>query len=299
MTNVVRPVVSVVLGTYNRLPFLQAAIAGIRSSEIDVPYEIIVVDGGSTDGTIDWLVRQRDIIAIVHHNREMIDDVMSRKRSWGYFINLGFRCAEGRYLCLLSDDAVVHPDTIANGVMQFDRELDAGRKPGAVAFYWRSWPEETQYRICRTLADHLMVNHGLFLREAVAEVGWIEEDLYSFYCADGDLSLKLWHAGYEVAGCESALVEHFESADIAIRQDNLATVQVDWQRYTAKWSGIYFDPEKPYAGQWITLIGVPGRDAARLFPESARQKRTEQRGRSRMTTAMRQLRRLLRPGSAY
>ena len=47
--------VSVVLGTYNRLSFLKATIASVRASQIDVPYEIIVVDGGSTDGTIGWL----------------------------------------------------------------------------------------------------------------------------------------------------------------------------------------------------------------------------------------------------
>ena len=58
MKQIVPAQVSVVLGTYNRLPFLKSTIASVRSSQIDVPYEIIVVDGGSTDGTIDWLTEQ-------------------------------------------------------------------------------------------------------------------------------------------------------------------------------------------------------------------------------------------------
>src|ERR1019366_3649382 len=121
-----KPAVSVVLGTYNRLSFLKATIDSVRASEIGRPYEIIVVDGGSTDGSLDWLVCQRDIITIVQHNRETIDETTRRKRSWGYFMNLGFKCAEGRYICLISDDSVVHPDTIANGVKRFDQELGQG-----------------------------------------------------------------------------------------------------------------------------------------------------------------------------
>ena len=82
--------ISVVLGTYNRLPFLKATIASVRASQIDLPYEIIVVDGGSTDGTIDWLTEQRDIISIIQHNREVSAGKARRKRSWGYFMNFAF-----------------------------------------------------------------------------------------------------------------------------------------------------------------------------------------------------------------
>src|SRR5579859_4414141 len=57
------PKLAVVLGTYNRMSLLQGAIASIRDDIKDAfPYTIIVVDGGSTDGSIEWLFDQRDII---------------------------------------------------------------------------------------------------------------------------------------------------------------------------------------------------------------------------------------------
>jgi glycosyltransferase involved in cell wall biosynthesis len=266
MGDLTRPVVSIVLGTYNRLAFLQAAIASIRASRIEVPCEIIVVDGGSKDGTIQWLVGQRDIITIVQHNRETIGKTTKRKRSWGYFMNLGFKCAEGRYICLISDDSVVHPDTIANGVRRFDRELAQGRRLGGLAFYWRSWPVEDRYRVGITLSNKLFVNHGLFLRDAVEQAGWIDEERYGFYCADGDLSLKIWNSGLAIDACEDALLEHFEEADIGLRQGNLASLEADRQNYTTRWTGIYFDPSNPILGGWIYLDGVRTRNADHLFP---------------------------------
>ena len=270
MSKTERPAVSIVLGTFNRRPFLEAAIASVRASLIGSPYEIIVVDGGSDDGTIDWLVRQHDIITIVQHNRVQVAGKSMRRRSWGYFMNLGFKCAEGRYICLLSDDCAVHPDTIANGLAQFDRDVGAGRLLGALAFPWRSWPEEKNYRVCMTIGDNLMANYGLFLRDAVAEVGWIEEERYSFYHADADLSLKLRQAGYEIAICEQALLEHYERAGIALREGNLATDETDWKALTARWRGIFFDPDSPKPGHWVTLDGIAARPADHLFPDCAR-----------------------------
>jgi glycosyltransferase involved in cell wall biosynthesis len=261
--------VSIVLGTYNRLAFLKATIASVRSSQIDFPYEIIVVDGGSKDGTLEWLVQQRDIISIVQYNREMVEGRPRRKRSWGYFMNLGFKCAEGRYICLISDDSVIHPDTLANGVRRFDREVANGRRLGALAFYWRSWPEEKKYRVSSTLGNNAMVNHGLFLREAVEQVGWIDDKRYDFYCADGDLALKIWHAGYEIVACDEALLEHFERVDPYIRKQNLTGLNTDWTSYVDRWKGIYYDPAQPSIGEWTYLEGVPVRNADHLFPRQA------------------------------
>jgi glycosyltransferase involved in cell wall biosynthesis len=44
---------SVVLGSYNRKRFLKHTLRNIRNELVNfnVPHEIIIVDGGSTDGT--------------------------------------------------------------------------------------------------------------------------------------------------------------------------------------------------------------------------------------------------------
>ena len=54
------PPVAVVLGTYNRLTLLQACVASLRRSVGALTYQILVADGGSTDGSRAWLMEQRD-----------------------------------------------------------------------------------------------------------------------------------------------------------------------------------------------------------------------------------------------
>jgi GT2 family glycosyltransferase len=245
--------ISVVLGAYNRRSFLKAAIESVRGNGITVPYEIIVVDGGSTDGSLRWLSRQKDIITIIQHNRGTYLGKPIPRRSWGYFMNLGFKCTQGKYILMISDDSLVVPGSIMKGYDCAESLLAQGRMIGAVAFYWRNWPDQDQYWVGLTLGDKLMVNHGLYRRDAVESIGWIDEERYKFYHADGDLSLKLWQNGHEVVDCPDAFIEHFTHANLKTRHSNHEWQKADWSAYLDRWTDIYYDPEKQNIGSWNLL----------------------------------------------
>ncbi len=89
--------ISVVTGTYNRLTHLQNLVASVRKSiHYSVPYEIVIVDGGSTDGTINWCKEQSDINLIQHG--KLLGAVKA--------FNDGAKAAKGRYVILANDDIV-------------------------------------------------------------------------------------------------------------------------------------------------------------------------------------------------
>ncbi|MBI4232783.1 glycosyltransferase [Candidatus Peregrinibacteria bacterium] len=245
-------VVSVVLGSYNRLDFLKLTLESIRKELVELPHEIIVVDGGSTDGTLRWLMEQKDVITIVQHNRGTWRGEKIQRRSWGYFMNLGFKAANGTYVCMLSDDCLVVPGAIRNGCALFDDRRKNRESIGAVAFYWRNWPDQKEYVVGLTLGKKMFVNHGLYLKEALEQVGYIDEETYAFYHADGDLCLKMWEKGLAVIDSPDSYIEHFGHANIKVKADNLTKQKQDWENYTKRWDSLFYHKETKETGGWIT-----------------------------------------------
>lgn len=244
--------VSVVLGSYNRKKFLKLTVETIRQelTQAEFPSEIIIVDGGSTDGTLRWLSQQKDIITIVQHNRGTWHGKKIQRRSWGYFMNLGFKCAHYKYICMVSDDCLVVPKAIINGYHLFEQQLRNGKNVGAVAFYWRNWPDQKKYWVGLTLGNKMFVNHGIYLHQALKDVNYIDEDNFNFYHADGDLCLKLWQNGYSVIDSPDSFIEHFSHTNSSLRKSNLEGQKEDKENYLKKWEGFYYQKGDPNWGSW-------------------------------------------------
>lgn len=257
--------ISIILGTYNRKKFIQLTIDSIRDeiARSDFPCEIIVVDGGSTDGTLPWLSEQGDIITIIQHNRGTWRGKKIQRRSWGYFMNLGFKCAQYKYICMLSDDCLVVPNAIVNGYNLFEEKNKKGENIGAVAFYWRNWPDDEKFHVKCTIKDKMMVNHGLFLSEAIRSVNYIDEDSYKFYCADGDLALKLWNSGYIIIDSKNSLIEHYSHANIGVRESNTNYFKDDLKAKINKWNGVFYPLNSDLNGSEIKLDTLVDKEFAK------------------------------------
>jgi glycosyltransferase involved in cell wall biosynthesis len=230
---------SIILGSYNRLSFLKLTIESIRKEQQALSSalnsEIIVVDGGSDDGSLEWLSEQKDIIPVVQHNRGTWQGKEIERRSWGYFMNLAFKCAQGKYICMISDDSLLVPGSLKNGIEQFERELGQGNKVGAMAFYWRNWPEQKEYHVGNPFNSHMYVNHGLYLKQALEEIDFIDEENYSFYFADIDLCFRLWRKGYQCIDAQSSYVEHYSHANFDVRKKNSLVAEKDHEAFIKRW----------------------------------------------------------------
>jgi glycosyltransferase involved in cell wall biosynthesis len=59
----VKPIVSVIIPTHDRLPMLQEAVRSVQQQTLE-HWELIVVDDGSSDGTWQWLQSRTDIRSV-------------------------------------------------------------------------------------------------------------------------------------------------------------------------------------------------------------------------------------------
>ena len=150
-------------------------------------------------------------------------------------MNLGFKVAQGRYICMLSDDCLVIPRAIRNGIAVCDEKLQEGERVGAVAFYWRDWQGKVNYRVGLTWGSKMFVNHGLYVNAALAEIGYADEDRYVFYHADGDICLRLAEADYACIESPNSYIEHHKHVNAKVKAENRQHVISDWAAYKKRW----------------------------------------------------------------
>ncbi len=100
--------VSVIIPSYNRLHLLQNAIDSVVSQSV-VPCEVIVVDDGSSDGTVLGVFK-----ASLRNNRAFMRVLRMRHCGMpGAVRNVGIRHARGDYIAFLDSDDVWLADKLA------------------------------------------------------------------------------------------------------------------------------------------------------------------------------------------
>ncbi len=166
------PDVSVIVVTMNALPWLEQCLESVRG------LDVIVVDHGSTDGTLE-LVREKfpDVELVEQENRGM-----------GGGNNAGMRLASGRYWFLLNSDAWVvgdgierlvsfadaHPEAAVVGPRLLNTDGTLQRSARAEPTVWRL---TTEYAGVRKLAPGSSLLNPLYLggfdHRSVREVDWL------------------------------------------------------------------------------------------------------------------------------
>ncbi len=109
------PLVSIVVPSYQQVSYLRAAIDSVLAQDYE-PVEILVMDGGSTDGSVDVLESYGDRIRF----RSRRDDGQCDA------INEGFRSSRGEIVAWLNSDDIYYPGAISEAVRCLKKEPDAG-----------------------------------------------------------------------------------------------------------------------------------------------------------------------------
>lgn len=104
--------ISIITPTLNRAKFLEENILSVKNQ--DYPYlEHIIIDGGSTDGTVELLKR--------YENQYNMKWISEKDKGIIDALNKGFRIAKGDIFCWLDSDDTYLPGTIKKIVEVFQK----------------------------------------------------------------------------------------------------------------------------------------------------------------------------------
>jgi glycosyltransferase involved in cell wall biosynthesis/GT2 family glycosyltransferase len=203
-------VVSVVVCTYNRCNYLKGCLSSLKEQTCS-PFEIIVVNGPSTDGTAEMLSAHPDIAVI----RQRSLDGISRAR------NLGISAARGAIIAFIDDDAEADPrwleclaenyadDAVGcagglvlgpDGRPQFDNGTIV---PWGIPRIHREDGrrlEKHEYQIC-------MGTNMSFRRDVLFRLDGFDP-YFRYYHDESDLCVRAARAGYKVRYDRRAVVKH-------------------------------------------------------------------------------------------
>ena len=106
--------VGIVVVTYNRLELLKEVIDALRNQSYNET-QIIVVNNGSTDGTLIWLEEQKDIITITQDNLG---------GAGGFFTGMKYVAQNGFDYCWIMDDDVICTPTALQELLEAYHQKD-------------------------------------------------------------------------------------------------------------------------------------------------------------------------------
>jgi len=229
-----RPVVSIVTPSYNQAAFLEQTIRSVLAQ--DYPnIEYIVVDGGSTDGSVEIIKRYADRIARwVSEPDEGQSDA----------INKGFRMATGEIVAWLNSDDLYFPQTLSSAVKRFEENAALGLFYGDCVFvdrdgqFLRYFTEVEPYSAfrLRNCSDFIMQPTTFFRRDVLFDIGLLDAGLH--FAMDWDLWCRFARSGcgvrYEPKLIAATRV-YPATKTTAGSGPRLDEIKAVWKRYRTAW----------------------------------------------------------------
>lgn len=122
------PLVSIVTPSFNQAPYLEATIKSVLSQ--DYPrIEYLIVDGGSTDGSVEIIKKySRAQAAVLGGDEEKVVDwwVSEKDKGQTDAINKGFARASGEILAWINSDDTYNPSAISSAVNYLREHPEVG-----------------------------------------------------------------------------------------------------------------------------------------------------------------------------
>ncbi|WNZ48412.1 glycosyltransferase [Leptolyngbya boryana CZ1] len=201
---------SVVIPTYNRKPILEKCLRAMERQTF-ADYEIVVVDDGSTDGTVEWL---QSHAAEFPHVRLFCQNHGGAAGARNY----GVEQAKGDTIVFIDSDLVVtdvflqsHVETLIQGQKELghDRLFTYGRVINTANF---DDPTSEPYKLTDFSAAYFATGNVAIARHWLIEAGLFDTGFKQYGWEDLELGVRLKNLGLKLIKCPEAVGYHWHPA---------------------------------------------------------------------------------------
>jgi GT2 family glycosyltransferase len=225
---------SVIIVNYNVKHFLEQCLCSVQKAIAGMPAEIMVVDNGSADNSIDYLQPKFPAFQFI---------VSKENLGFAKGCNVGLKAAAGKYILFLNPDTLIpedcfqkciaflqsHPDAGALGIKMLDGKgkfLKESKRsfPSPMTSLYKLFGLSKLFPRSKTFSayhlGHLNENEnhvvdvlaGAFMmikKEVLEKVGSFDE-IFFMYGEDVDLSYRIQKAGYKNYYFAESSIIHFK-----------------------------------------------------------------------------------------
>lgn len=217
------PTVSVVIINWNGKEHLARCLASLEAQTYR-DFETIVVDNGSTDGSVAFVRERFPAIRLICNDRNL---------GFARANNQGIAMARGRYIALLNNDTQTEPQWLEALIHAAETHPEIGAFAPLVLFNDRRDTVDSAglkvsvlgHGIQNLLGEHVervggvcevfgvSATAALFRRELLQDVGLFDEDYFIYY-EDVDLAWRARLRGWRSFLVPQAIVYHAHSATV-------------------------------------------------------------------------------------
>lgn len=240
---------SIVVLCYNALACTERCVSSLLASTTG-PYELILVDNGSTDRTLEYL---RDVAEEHEHCR-----LIANSENLGYAAgnNLGLAATRGEYVVLVNNDVVVTRGWLDRLLDAADRDDKVGivgpmtnnisgpQKLAQVDYDTRSLDGLEEFAAAVTASRAGVsqpywraVGFCILIKRAVIDrIGGLDERFGRGNFEDDDFCLRALLAGFETRLVADCFVHHYGTQSfLAAGLDYETCLRENWEIFKAKW----------------------------------------------------------------
>jgi len=188
---------TIILGTFNRLSLLKRCVASMIG-KITVSYRIIVLDAGSSDGTLSYLQRLVPKVTVIGQKKRI-----GQANSFNKIL----KTLKTDYVCWLSDDNEVVSKVVDQAVSILDDNPTIGMvglKVHDVTGVYRQEP----YIGGVWESGVLNVNQGMIRTALLHKTGYFDSS-FPDYGMDADLTTRVLLAGSKVVYTKDVAILHY------------------------------------------------------------------------------------------